>query len=197
MKVEAKKILEFLHVTENLKKLIRHSWLSDGRQESVAEHTWRMSMMFLLVEPHLGVKVDSLKTLEMIIIHDIIEALVGDVPAFEQFNAETKLQKIKMETEAIDQIRLTLNNETGEKFHSLWHEFENKQTNEAKVANALDKLEAQIQHNEAGVSTWLDIEKEMLYMMQKHVDFNEFLTVFKDVIVEEAELQLANPAVNL
>jgi putative hydrolase of HD superfamily len=72
MKVEARKILEFMHVAENLKKLIRHSWLSDGRQESVAEHTWRMSIMFLLVEPHLGIKVDSLRTLEMIIIHDIM-----------------------------------------------------------------------------------------------------------------------------
>ncbi len=81
---------------------------------------------------------------------------------------------------------------TGEKFHALWHEFENKETNEAKVANALDKLEAQIQHNEADVSTWLDIEKEMLYMMQKHVVFNKFLTVFKDAIVEEGELKLSN-----
>jgi putative hydrolase of HD superfamily len=184
-KIEARKILEFLHVAENLKKLIRHSWLSDGRRESVAEHTWRMSLMFLLVEPHLGILVDAKKTLEMIIIHDIIEALVGDIPAFEQFNAETKLQKIKMETEAINEIRSTLDNETGEKFHLLWHEFENKETNEAKVANALDKLEAQIQHNEADISTWVDIEKEMLYMMQKHVDFNEFLTVLKEVIVEE------------
>jgi putative hydrolases of HD superfamily len=184
-KIQARKILEFLHVAENLKKLIRHSWLSDGRRESVAEHTWRMSLMFLLVEPHLGIPLDSKKTLEMIIIHDIIEALVGDIPAFEQFNAETKLQKVKMETEAINEIRSTLDNETGEKFYLLWHEFENKETNEAKVANALDKLEAQIQHNEADISTWLEIEKEMLYMMQKHVDFNEFLTVFKEVIVEE------------
>lgn len=105
MKAEAKKILEFLHIAENLKKLIRHSWLSDGRQESVAEHTWRMSLMFLLVEPHLGIKVDTQKTLEMIIIHDIIEALVGDIPAFEQFDADIKLQKVKMETDAINQIR--------------------------------------------------------------------------------------------
>jgi putative hydrolase of HD superfamily len=108
------------------------------------------------------------------------------------FNPETKLLKVKMETAAINEIRQTLNNETGEKFYSLWHEFEGKITNEAKVANALDKLEAQIQHNEADISTWLDIEKEMLYMMQKHVDFNDFLIAFKDVIVEEGELKLAN-----
>lgn len=190
MKIEAKKILEFLHIAENLKKLTRHSWLSDGRRESVAEHTWRMSLMFLLVEPHLGIQVDAKKTLEMIIIHDIIEALVGDIPAFEQFSPEVKLQKIKMETAAIEEIKQTLGGETGEKFYTLWHEFENKLSNEAKVANALDKLEAQIQHNEADVATWLDIEKEMLYMMHKHVEFNEFLIAFKDVIVEEGEIKL-------
>ena len=191
MKTEAKKILEFLHIAENLKKLIRHSWLSDGRQESVAEHTWRMSIMFLLIEPHLGIKIDALRTLEMIVIHDIIEALVGDVPAFETFNPAVKQEKIRMETQAINQIRATLNNETGEKFYALWHEFEDKLTDEAKVANAIDKLEAQIQHNEADISTWLDIEKDMLHMMDKHVQFNEFLTTFKNTIVEEGELKLA------
>lgn len=188
--INARRILDFLHIAENLKKLIRHSWLSDGRRESVAEHTWRMSLMFLLVEPHLGIKVDAHKTLEMIIIHDIIEALVGDIPAFEQFNAEIKQQKIAMESKAIDDIRLQLGGETGERFHALWHEFELKQSNEAKVANALDKLEAQIQHNEADIATWLDIEKDMLYMLQKHVDFNDFLTILKDVIVEEGAAKL-------
>lgn len=190
MKIEARKILEFLHVAENLKKLIRHSWLSDGRQESVAEHTWRVSIMYLLIEPYLGIKINSLRTLEMIIIHDIIEALVGDVPAFETFDTAVKNLKMRQETAAIEQIRTSLDNEAGEKFYALWHEFEAKTTNEAKVANALDKLEAQVQHNEAAISTWLDIEKEMLYMLDKHVDFNEFLVALKDVIVEEGEAKL-------
>lgn len=196
MKEEAIKILGFLHVAENLKKLTRHSWLSDGRRESVAEHTWRVSIMYMLVKPYLGIKVDSLKVLEMITIHDIIEALVGDVPAFESLQSETKQMKIKKEREAIAEIRRSLDNEAGEHFYSLWYEFEEKQTDEAKVANALDKLEAQIQHNEADISTWLDIEKEMLYMMGKHVEFNEFLTVLKDVIVEEGEDKLAIPKVS-
>ena len=105
MKIEAKKILEFLHITENLKKLIRHSWLSNGREESVAEHTWRVSIMFLLIEPHLDIKINTLRTLEMIVIHDIIEALVGDVPAFEAFDQDVKLLKIQEEGRAIEEIK--------------------------------------------------------------------------------------------
>ncbi|MDN3550836.1 HD domain-containing protein [Mucilaginibacter aquaedulcis] len=191
MKSEINKILQFLHVAENLKRLTRHSWLSDGRQESVAEHTWRVSIMFLLVEPHLGIKVDSTRIMKMIIIHDIIEALVGDVPAFDTFNEDVKKLKIENETRAIEDIREQLDNTVGDEFFDLWHEFEAKVTNEAKVANALDKLEAQVQHNEADINTWLDIEKEMLYMMDRHVNFNEFLTQLKDAIVEEGALKLA------
>jgi putative hydrolase of HD superfamily len=191
MKTEINKILQFLHVAENLKRLTRHSWLSDGRRESVAEHTWRVSIMYLLVEPYLGIKVDSTKILKMIIIHDIIEALVGDVPAFDTFNEEVKQLKIENETRAIEDIRMQLDNEVGDDFYNLWHEFEAKATDEAKVANALDKLEAQVQHNEADINTWLDIEKEMLYMMDKHVNFNDFLAQLKDAIVEEGALKLS------
>jgi len=191
MQAEAKKILTFLHLAENLKKLTRHSWLSDGRRESVAEHTWRVAIMYLLVEPHLGITVDTGKALKMIIIHDIIEAIAGDVPAFDAMDKAVKQQKIEQETKAIEEIRAMLGNETGEGFYTLWHEFEAKATNEARVANALDKLEAQVQHNEADITTWLAIEKEMLYMLDKHVDFNGFLTELKNAIVEEGALKLA------
>jgi putative hydrolase of HD superfamily len=75
-------ILQFLHEIEQLKKELRHSRLSDGRQESVAEHTRRMSLMAILLAPHLTKPVDMLHVLKMIIIHDINEAYVGDVPAF-------------------------------------------------------------------------------------------------------------------
>lgn len=69
-------ILQLLHEVEQLKKELRHSWLSDGRQESVAEHTWRMSLMAILLQPHLIQSVDMLKVMKMITIHDINEAYV-------------------------------------------------------------------------------------------------------------------------
>lgn len=69
-------ILQLLHEVEQLKKELRHSWLSDGRQESVAEHTWRMSLMAMLLQSHLIQSVDMLKVMKMITIHDINEAYV-------------------------------------------------------------------------------------------------------------------------
>jgi putative hydrolase of HD superfamily len=59
--------MDFLETAEGLKKLLRHSWLSDGRQESVAEHTWRMALMALALESELEHKVDLGHTLEMIL----------------------------------------------------------------------------------------------------------------------------------
>jgi putative hydrolases of HD superfamily len=84
--------------------------------------------------------------------------------------------------EAIHNIKHSLPYELGEELYRLWMEFEHKETYEAKVANALDKLEVQLQHNEADISTWLEIEYAMTYKMNQYVQFDSFLTQLKDVI---------------
>ena len=76
-------ILNILKLAEKLKFELRHSWLSNGRQESVAEHTWQMSLMAVLVYRHLEKPVNLEHTLKMIIVHDLVEAEAGDIPFFE------------------------------------------------------------------------------------------------------------------
>jgi putative hydrolase of HD superfamily len=71
-------IMDVLQLAEKLKFELRHSWLSNGRQKSVAEHTWRMLLMAILIEPLLDQKVDLARLLKMIIIHDLVEAEAGD-----------------------------------------------------------------------------------------------------------------------
>jgi putative hydrolases of HD superfamily len=191
-------IMNILKLSEKLKMELRHSWLSNGRQESVAEHTWRVSLMAILVEPFLDQKVNLEKLLKMIIIHDLVEAEAGDIPAFDTINnQERKEKKRKRELEAIHNIQHSLPHELGEELYRLWMEFEHKETYEAKVANALDKLEVQLQHNEADISTWLEIEYAMTYKLNQHVQFDSFLTQLKDVIekmgedkMKEAEIEV-------
>lgn len=72
-----------------------------------------------------------------------------------------------------------LQDEAGEEIYQLWLEFETKKTYEAKVANALDKLEVQIQHLEADIRTWKDIEYEMCFMLEKHTSFSAVLSELK------------------
>lgn len=191
-------ILNVVNLGEKLKSELRHSWLSNGRQESVAEHTWRVSLMAMLIEPYLDQEIDTAKMLKMIIIHDLVEAEAKDIPAFDTMNNEQlREQKAQNEMKAIQRIRETLKGDLGRDVYNLWIEFEHKQTYEAKVANALDKLEAQIQHNEADISTWIEIEYEMSFMMGKHTDFSPVLTQLKELIEEEAEDKLRRAGIDV
>lgn len=93
MKTNLQNILKIIKLAEKLKSELRHSWLSDGRQESVAEHTWRVSLMAVLVEPYLTDRVDITKLLKMIIIHDLVEAEARDIPAFYTMDNEERKKK--------------------------------------------------------------------------------------------------------
>lgn len=198
MRKKLEDIYKVIKLGEKLKSEMRHSWLSDGRQESVAEHTWRVSLMAMLLEPYLNQKVDIGKLLKMIIIHDLVEAEARDIPAFDTMNNEQrKKEKELSELKAIENIKNTLQGDLGEEIFNLWIEFEQKETFEAKVANALDKLEAQIQHNEADINTWIDIEYKMSFMLAKHTEFDSILTLFKNIIEEEAEIKITDAGLNV
>jgi putative hydrolase of HD superfamily len=180
--------LKVLKLAERLKFELRHSYTSSGRQESVAEHTWRMSLMAVLIGPYLDQPVNMEKLLKMIIIHDLIEAEAGDVSALDVLrNPAIKKEKEQRERAAIENLRRHLDSSVGEEVYRLWYEFEEKNTYEAKVANAFDKLEVQLQHNDADIATWEEIEFDMSYMMDKHVLFDQTLTQLKALIEKEAE----------
>ncbi|MFD2515092.1 HD domain-containing protein [Pontibacter locisalis] len=196
MKDQLKNVLEVLALAERLKFELRHSWLSNGRQESVAEHTWRMSLMVVLLEPYLDNELDTARTLKMVIVHDLVEAEAGDIPAFEVTTAKAKELKQIKELKAIENLRIKLGNGIGQHVYELWHEFEEKKTYEAKVANALDKLEVQIQHNHADISTWLEVEQELAFLMGTHTSFDTCLTQFKELIEELAVQKMESAGID-
>ena len=189
-------VLQLIKLGEKLKMEMRHSWLSNGRNESVAEHTWRVALMAMAMEPYLTNNVNCEKLLKMIIIHDLVEAYATDIPAFDTMNnLEARQLKRNNEIQAIEKIRDLLGGEPGQVFYDLWWEFEEKDTYEAKVANALDKLEAQIQHNEASLDTWLPIEHEMTFMLGKHTAFDPALEDLKNLIEEEGAQKIRDAGI--
>ncbi|WP_027634451.1 HD domain-containing protein [Clostridium hydrogeniformans] len=198
MESNMKDIFKIISLAEKLKNELRHSWLSSGRQESVAEHTWRMSLMAVLIEKNLSKPVNMEKLLKMIIIHDLVEAEAGDVPAFDIMNnEELKNLKAKNELKAIENIKNTLGMDLGEELYNIWIEFENKTSYEAKIANALDKLEVQVQHNEADFSTWIDIEHSLCFMLGQYVEFEPALIELKDIIENEAKEKLKSNGIDV
>ncbi|GAF18377.1 LOW QUALITY PROTEIN: hydrolase [Bacillus sp. JCM 19046] len=196
MKNSLLSVLEIIKLAEKLKYELRHSWLSNGRQESVAEHTWRMSLMAVLIEPHLSQKVDTARLLKMIIIHDLVEADAGDIPAFDTMNdEERKQQKLINEVKSIERIRSILGDELGEELYQLWFEFENKDTYEAKVANALISLRRRFSIMKR-TRTWIEIEYEMSFLLDKHVDFDPTMKALKELIESEADSKLTFGGIN-
>jgi putative hydrolases of HD superfamily len=197
MEKQITSILKVLALAERLKFELRHSYTSSGRQESVAEHTWRMSLMAVLIEPLLKQKVDTARLLKMIILHDLVEAEAKDISALDVLrNPEIKLEKIEKEKQAIENLRLALIETNGQEIYDLFYEFENKRTYESKVANALDKLEVQLQHNHADFSAWEEIEYDMAYMMDKHVVFDPTLFELKTQIEDEADKKMQSNGIN-
>lgn len=182
-------VLNALRLSERLKFELRHSWLSNGRRESVAEHCWQMAFMAMLVYPYLENKPNLERALKMIVVHDLVEALVGDVPFFEE--GPRKEMKVKRELEAVEELRTTLPPPVGEEVAILFHEFEERKSAEALLVKALDTLEVQVQHNLADISTWLEVEHELVYTkMDRHCRYDPFLQQLCEAIKGEAEEKL-------
>lgn len=183
------RLLDFLTLSEALKRELRHSWLADGRRESVADHTWQMALMALLLHRHLATPVDIGRTLKMVLVHDLVEAEAGDVPFFE--TGERKAGKAERERRAIERIRERLPGETGREIFDLWHEFEGRETGEARFATALDHLEVQVQHNLADLATWEPVEHGLVYTkMDGPCAFDPFLAGFAAAVEARAEAKM-------
>ena len=180
-----KEYLEIVHIINELKDTPRHCVTKNNRVESVAEHSWRIEMMALLLEDTFS-DVDIDKVMRMCIIHDLGECFTGDIPVFLKTN-EDRQQEAKLLDEFLD----TLPQELSHNMRALYQEMEACQSREAKIFKALDKLEAVIQHNEAPISSWEEHE----YDLQRHyafdvVAFSSWLSKLRDEILKETEYKI-------
>jgi putative hydrolase of HD superfamily len=143
-------ILDFLRSAEQLKSTLRSCYASTGRQESVAEHSWRLALMAMLLRDEFP-ELDAGKVLRMCLIHDLGEAIGGDIPAPEQARRrEGGASAGKAEQERRDLVTLLEPLPTARQleFTTLWDEYEAAATPEARLVKALDKLETILQHNQ-------------------------------------------------
>lgn len=184
--MEPSTFLDILKVAEKLKCNTRHSWTSSGRHESVAEHSWRLALMALLVRDEFpGLDMD--KVIRMCLIHDLGEAFTGDIPCFEKTEADSAKE---------DEILLrwvdSLPQPYGEEFWELLQEMEERITDEARLYKALDNLEAVIQHDEADISTWLPLEYELQFTYgADKIAFSPYLQKLREEIDRRTRQKIA------
>lgn len=179
--------LDFLHRLEALKCNTRHSWTSTGRHETVAAHSWRLAMMALLLKEELP-EVDMDKVLRMCLIHDLGEAVTGDIPSFEKSEADEAT-----ESAALAGLVGELPQPQRGELTALFAEMDALNTPEARVYKALDKLEAVIQHNEAPLDTWLPLERELnrTYATPECAPF-PYLAALRQLALEDTDAKLAD-----
>lgn len=179
--MEIRTFLDFLDLAEKLKCNTRHSWTSSGRHESVAEHSWRLALMAYLLRDEFP-EADISKVIVMGLVHDLGEAVTGDIPAF----VKTK-QDEDVEAGAVEGLLFGLPHPCREELGALFAEMEERSTVEAKLYKALDKLEALIQHNEADLSTWLPLEYDLqMTYGTEECEFSEYMRRLRDTVREDS-----------
>lgn len=189
--MEARKLLDALHVAERLKDATRHSYTTGGRHESVGEHSWRAALMAYFFRDEFP-EADMDKVIRMCLIHDLGEAFTGDIPTFDKTQADEEIEE-----NLLYQWVATLPEPYASEMRALYEEMAARETVEAKIYKAIDNLEAVIQHNEADISTWIPHEYELnvTYGNDK-VAFSEYLVglreeVRKDTLqkIEDAKVE--------
>lgn len=136
--------LDFIQKAEKLKNTMRSAHTSSGRVESVAEHTWRLTLMVIAFSDLLD-DVDTLRLLKLCVLHDLGEAIGGDIPAPLQDQA---LDKSLDERKDFCSLINCLPEGVRSEFLMLWDEYNQVESSEAKLAKAFDKIETMMQHNQ-------------------------------------------------
>ncbi|ETP73828.1 putative HD superfamily hydrolase [Lachnospiraceae bacterium JC7] len=178
--MNARDYLEILHVAERLKDTPRHCTTTKRRTESVAEHSWRISLMAFLLK-HEFPDVDINKVVDMCLIHDLGECFTGDIPTFVKTDNDRNV-----EDSLLSQWVKTLPEEVSKEMSELYREMDALETREAKIYKSLDKLEALIQHNESPIDTWSENEYDLnkTYAFDT-VAFSDWLTELRNEILKD------------
>lgn len=175
--MQARELLEALSIAERLKDATRHCYTRNGRHESVAEHSWLMTLMAFFMRDEFP-EADMDKVIRMCIIHDLGEAFTGDIPTFDK-TADNE----KTEEKLLYEWVATLPENYRAEMIALYEEMAKRETIEAKIYKAIDSLEALIQHNISDLSTWIPREYELnkTYADDK-VAFSEYLKELREEI---------------
>ena len=203
------KILNFTHEMHKVKNLLRFKgmpgWENENieRWDSVAEHSYRMALLGVMLAPYLEHKVSLERVLKIILIHDIVEILALDYSPIAShanggghaFDMDAYMQKYEREIKAADSLFKELPAEQYKEFMDLFREYTDTKvhkdvaTSEGCFAYALDKLEATIQ-----IIDWKKESKnweqdnfnKMIKYMHEWSDYDLALKHFADLVEQEA-----------
>jgi putative hydrolases of HD superfamily len=179
--------LTFLVTAHALTDVQRLNRVLDGsRSETSAEHSWHLALSAVMLSEHAGPTVALERVVEMLLVHDIVEVDVGDVPVYDTVE---RLAIAELEERAADRLFALLPEPEGSRYRDLWREFEDAETDDARFARALDRLQPILVHWAGGGIVWrergttVDDERQLLAVIEQHWPP---LTPLATAIIEDA-----------
>lgn len=135
-------IIDFLQSASALKDTLRTGRTASGRRESTADHSWRLCLLAMLLADDLE-GIDLLRLLQLCVVHDLAEAVTGDVPAPCQAAADGRKER---EREALRQLCAPLPQELRQRIEGLCADYDAGCSPESLIAKGFDKIETMLQH---------------------------------------------------
>ncbi len=159
-------IVEFCKLIDKEKFVQRRTYLTDGvRLENDAEHAWHMAVMTLLLSEYANEKVDVLKVVSILLIHDLVEIYAGDTFAYDE---EGKKSQRARELAAADRLYAQLPEDLGKKFRGLWDEFEAAETPESKFAHTMDNIQPLLLQSATRGKAWKEGGRRLSEVLKRN-----------------------------
>ena len=186
-KEELTQLFNFFREIDKEKFIGRQTYLTDGvRKENDAEHAWHMAIMTVLLAGYANEKIDVLKTVTMLLIHDIVEIDAGDTYAYDENAKKTQRER---EVKAADRIFGLLPEKQGKEFRALWEEFEAQETAESKFARTMDNIQPIMLNAATDGKAWVEHGVHLAQIMKR----NEHTAEYSEILMEYAREMFIQP----
>ena len=182
--------MDFILEIDKLKTIVRQNFLSDGkRRENDTEHSWHLAVMAIVLSEHFP-GIDILKTVTMVLIHDVVEIDAGDTFAYDPVGYESKSDR---ENEAAKRLFALLPKDQADYYRDLWHEFEEMNTDEAVCGAILDRLQPLLMNYHSKGKMWKDKGvTEAKLRMRNEIVFQkgpEEIRDYVEYLIQEAKVK--------
>lgn len=186
--------LRFTAEIDKMTSILRRTMLIDGsRRENDAEHSWHIAVMALLFSEYCKEPVDIGRAVKMCVIHDLIEIYAGDTFAYDLAANQDKAER---EAASADKLFSLLPSEQGKELRSLWEEFDDMQTPDAKYAACMDRLQPFLHNTLTEGHTWIEsktsravVEKRISVIKDFMPEVYKWLTINLDAAIEKGWLK--------
>lgn len=181
------KDMEFVVELDKMKTILRQtSIIKDESREDDAQHSWHISVMAMILSEYSNEKINLFRTIKMLLIHDLVELHAGDTFCYDE---EANIGKREREEAAIVEIANSLSRSKGKEIKELWNEFEDMETDEAKFAASMDRLQPMLNNYNNGGGTWkkFNVSKKDIYKRIEPLEgASEKIWNFAKYMIEDA-----------